>query len=246
MKERTKLNKIKETLRRVFACVGKLLIIVFACYCIKDLFGLFYIGMSHINKQERLWVEPTWLKSKYPVFISKDGQTARYVFSWSYVNNESNPFFISSAPGFFSYYDANAGYSFDVKEDSVSLYGGFEIRKSAKDKSLRFKASLGRFETRGNYSPLKLTDFEMNGRVFRNCVVCDTTNCYYDWDEWDTLKSPIDKFVISKRYGLIYYRHEDGREFFRDIKQKKKKDEDEDAVAVAENEESADSSEQSN
>ena len=238
------MSGIKETLRRVFACVGKLLIIVFACYCIKDLFGLFYIGMSHINKQERLWVEPTWLKSKYPVFISKDGQTARYVFSWSYVNNESNPFFISSAPGFFAYYDANAGYSFDVKEDSVSLYGGFEIRKSAKDKYLRFKASLGRFETRGNYSPLKLTDFEMNGRVFRNCVVCDTTNCYYDWDEWDTLKSPIDKFVISKRYGLIYYRHEDGREFFRDIKQKKKKDED--AVAVAENEESADSSEQSN
>ena len=215
---------MKQKISRVLRFLGKLLLAIVLCYCIKDLFGLFYLKMSHINKHERLWVEPSWLKSKYPVFISEDGQTARYSFSWSLVNNESNPFFISSAPGFFAYYDANAGYSFDVKEDSIKLHGCFEIRKSAKNDSMSFAASLGELSNLRHGAPLKLTEFEMKGRTFRNCVVCDTTNCEYESIYNDNLGSPIDKFVISKRYGLIYYRHKDGREYFRDITNKKKND----------------------
>ncbi|MBD5319034.1 MAG: hypothetical protein HDS09_07255 [Bacteroides sp.] len=78
-----------------------------------------------------------------------------------------------------------------------------------------------------NYIPLKTCDFEMDSVIYHNCIIADSTNAGYPplWE--NDIKNKIDKFVISKKYGLIYYRFENGEEFKRVFKHKPNRNGDE-------------------
>lgn len=60
----------------------------------------------------------------------------------------------------------------------------------------------------------------MDSVIYHNCVIADSTNAIYIPHLLDTVKIRIDKFVISKKYGLIYYRFDNGEEFKRIFKHK--------------------------
>ena len=62
----------------------------------------------------------------------------------------------------------------------------------------------------------KISQYRHNNQLYHYCIVADTINSVYS-DYWvKNIKNKIEKFVWSKEHGLIYYKFEDGEEFFRE------------------------------
>ncbi len=80
-------------------------------------------------------------------------------------------------------------------------------------------ASLGaRFtiEEKDFVRPLVIRSYTIGNHIINDCVITDSSNSEYGSDLANYPYYLIEKFVISKEYGLIYYKREDGEEFFRE------------------------------
>ena len=64
----------------------------------------------------------------------------------------------------------------------------------------------------------------MDSVIYNDCIIADSTNAYYPPYQIDKVTDKIDKFVISKKYGLLYYRFQNGEEYKRQFKRKKKEE----------------------
>ena len=170
-----------------------------------------YLHYTHLSDDELAWVK---CSRTYPrtSFYSADGDKA----TMEYLNTEIyNSFPIFSDLWGSSYYDAQANYSFNIAINSSKMNGYFSIHKIADSEPLYVYSSLDRLRYRQGLSPQA---FEMNGFEFKDCIIANLSNSDYKYRESDT--NHVVKFVISKRYGLIYFRLRDGREFSRRFRQK--------------------------
>lgn len=202
--------------------VLRIICILFILFLLKDCMGLFYLRISHLSNDNLEWIKNAELDG---VFTSNIGKIARSKIRGRYINNKTNPFYISSAGNY--YYKANAGYEYVIEFEGKEMPGRFAISKPLDNDSVVFTACLNRFCTLdGNhkyttYQTLTSQRMTINGVTFQNCICCDTINCGYgDYFKYDSINNRIDKFIINKRFGLIYFRFKNGDEFFRKFKSK--------------------------
>ncbi len=174
-------------------------------FLMKSCFGLFYIKMTHLSAEDLAWINAA---KRYPVvhFESPEGRKAKLVITEIYKHNDSNPFYISSNSK--SYYYANAGYLFDLRDDSAKIDGRLQI--TLLDSLVYNSRFGGRYDD--NDHPVKLKSFIINDKKIENCIIVDPSTSRLSTNRPE---NPIESFVISKDYGLIYYRFADGEEFFR-------------------------------
>ncbi|MDE5960903.1 MAG: hypothetical protein K2H08_04210 [Duncaniella sp.] len=180
-----------------------------------------YFRMTHLSKDDLGWVQ-CYSRNPSPKFVSNRGQTSSLSYDRVNIANSTNRFYFS-ANGSYKY-EACASYDLNVHQANTTFSGWFSIKKYVDDDSLWTSFELNRFcsdEIRNyGYIPLKKCDFEMDSVIYHNCVIADSTNAIYIPHLVDTVKIRIDKFVISKKYGLIYYRFDNGEEFKRIFKHK--------------------------
>ena len=102
---------------------------------------------------------------------------------------------------------------------NADVKGGVAVTRLAEKESLYVSADMdGRFVKDGErevYLPEAFVDFEVDGRRFDDCMRFDDSNTEYS--RWSKPKGDcrIVAFVVSRGYGLLWYRYEDGREFRR-------------------------------
>ncbi|MDE5895479.1 MAG: hypothetical protein K2H00_05550, partial [Muribaculum intestinale] len=78
------------------------------------------------------------------------------------------------------------------------------VRRRVYETALYLDSSLGTlFQT----EPLKIAN--------DSCMTVDSTNAHYSKYAYD-ITNRIKEYVWHKKYGLIYYKFEDGEEFFRE------------------------------
>lgn len=187
-------------------------------YFIMSIYGIMYIRMTHLSDDDLEWIQP-YCNGKSFLFVSNKGNESRMDYTWKYIANSTNRFYASSNPRW--NYEAEAGYRYQVKSLSDTLSGSFDVIRfvGTKDLYVYFKLG-GRFSwredgDRDKYLPINPTVFTMGNKTFPDCVIADSTNSRYDADSPYESHSRVETFVISKKYGLIYYKFEDGEEFFR-------------------------------
>ncbi|MDE5554623.1 MAG: hypothetical protein K2J10_05510 [Muribaculaceae bacterium] len=188
---------------KIFVVLGLLLIL-------KDCLGLFYTKMTHLSNSDL-----EWIKTGDALFESSSMKSAKLTNMGSYLYNETNPFYISSAGD--GQYEANGGYHYVLCQDGVEIEGCFAIHRSIDDDSLEFKMRLNRLST-GDYKAFKSKSIEINGHHFKDCLVIDSTNSEYLAQYYPEADLKISKFIINKKYGLLYYELENGEKFYRKFK----------------------------
>lgn len=209
-----------KNLKKIITVILKILAFLFCFLIVKSIFGLFYWRMTHLSPDDLAWVKTIAQKTSHDRFVSETAPPLKLSIKNLYVHNNGNPFYISSAGG--DVYEANAGYDYVLTGDGREIKGRLSIRREIDKDSLVFRIRLHNFITAnssGNYVSLPLTPqkIELQGKVFDHCICSDSihwrSNPYHDKN--DTLK--IDKLIVSKKYGLIYFRYSNGTEYYRDF-----------------------------
>lgn len=185
----------------------KILITLLILFLLKGCLGLFYIKMTHLSKSDL-----EWIKSGDALFESTTGKKAKLINMGTHVYNETNPFYISSASN--NYYEANAGYHFVIGQDGCEIDGYFSIQRSVTDDALEFDARLNDLYTI-KYLPLKSLPMEINGRLFNDCLVIDSSNAKHLEKYSPSVNLKISKFIFNKKYGLLCYELGNGEKYYR-------------------------------
>ena len=133
------------------------------------------------------------------------------------IANSTNRFYISFNVEW--NYEARARYHYIIKSNTDTLHGCFAVTREYDREGLLTYYNLNSlfsYESKNNIIiSLKSIPFTMGNKTFPDCVIADSTNSRYDADSPYESHSRVETFVISKKYGLIYYKFEDGEEFFR-------------------------------
>lgn len=195
---------------------AQILIAVLSLFLLKECLGLFYIRMTHLSKDDLEWVNGP--KSQMSaIFVSDSGNISKLSYTSFLIANSSDPFFISSSKGAFCYFEANAWYKYVINDSKRTLNGSFGVARLIDEDSLCAIFSLGAMSTSDNYKQMKLTTFKLKNRIFENCLVIDTMMVEVPSRKRDSTSIMVNKFVISKKYGPIYYKLKDGEEFYRNF-----------------------------
>lgn len=174
-----------------------------------------YLGYTRLSDDEVAWVKCYNYSSKITLY-SADGQKATMEYIDCQIEN-SYPLFSESPLSSSSTYIAFALYTYNVNVNNKMIDGFFSIRKVKDSLPPYTRLRLGNLSTR-YFIPLSTQTFEMNGFEFKDCIVADSSNSRYG--ERKVRDDDVAKFVISKRYGLIYFKLRNGTEFCRRFKQK--------------------------
>ena len=175
-----------------------------------------YSKMAHFADDEAHWIK-AYQTGDTVLFVSNLNNADTLIVTDVFLYDTHNPFYTN--PGAAETFSPNAGYDFKIKRND-SINGGIVISKSAENDSLTILANLhGRFSrNRDNINelriPIKYSNFSINGKVFKNCMIFDDSNSSFS-KHWNPQKDIIKKFVISKKYGLIYYELNNGEIFIR-------------------------------
>lgn len=194
--------------------VVKVLAFLVGFMFIKSCLGLFYWRMTHLSPEDLAWVKTISQKTSHDRFISESAPPLKLSITGMSVSNSGNPFYISSAGG--SVYEASASYDYTLSGNGVELKGWLMVTRTVKPDSLAFYIKFHNLSTKSSNSYLPYQRMEVGGKVFDDCISSDSihwkNNPHYKSDSIE-----IDKLIVSKRYGLIYFRQSNGTEYFRDF-----------------------------
>jgi hypothetical protein len=191
----------------------KLLLVSVLLAILFGLQGCWYSKMTHFDEDDLKWVE--WANvGDSLLFRSDSGIIDTWIISEVHVYDIHNPIvFFNVDPGVF---EANAAYYMENSKDKM-LSGALFICKKEKEDSLYICAYLqGRFLKKSyDYIPPVFVKFKINNKEFSDCMVFDDTNTRYSphWPQSGINK--MESFIISREYGLLWYRFEDGQEYWR-------------------------------
>lgn len=195
----------------------KIFIILNLLILLKCCAGLFYTSMTHLSPEDLKW---TKCYSSYPtgIFVNNSGKQLKlYMISHSTANS-TNPFYISSGPS--STYRANSFYSFEIETTPKEILGSCFIEKRKGEDFLYIESDLGAMRGQA-YIPQDVSSIELKGRVFDNCIVFEIGKNLKSIREWVEFGNPlIEKYIISRDYGLLYFKMNDGEEYFRKFKRR--------------------------
>ncbi|MCM1520484.1 MAG: hypothetical protein NC098_06830 [Lachnoclostridium sp.] len=191
--------------------IGCFLGLIFICLCLMDCLGLFYFGMTHLTKKDLVWTNGL-NQYKTATFVSNKGNTSKLNISGITVYNETNPFYISTASH--RYYEANAWCDIEVEDSTRILEGSYSVKRKIGNDSLMISGHLGAAFCL-EYFPIVPVTYQIGDKIIDNCVIFDTINAPNSKHWKNKPEQKMEKFVISRDYGLIYYRLYDGEEFTR-------------------------------
>ena len=209
-------------MNKTFKIIGRILIIGWICIFILGTCVSIHIRTTYLNKEDLKWTIGYHRSAPSAKFYSDSGNVDKVIFGPIEVDNKSPEIFAitSGTPGF-KILEPSVYYSFDIKHYNGKKYKGeFSYHKANGTDSLLFHGSIGVRETSPWHVPIKSVDFAINGMKFTNCFVVDSLNSelirYYLSYKTDSIH--IEKFVFSQDYGLIYYKFDNGEEFYRKFK----------------------------
>ena len=176
--------------------------------------------MKNLSEKDLEWIAVYDLGDS-TLFVSNHANTDTMIITKKYNTNRTNPFYFNEADD--DTYEANAGYDYIIKQSNIWITGDLLIGAKYGSDSLETIYSLKMRYSKRNIAkldgdilrPLQLRKFEYNGQIYDNCIIADSTNSGYSTYRADVVNK-VEKFVWSKEYGLIYYKFEDGEEFFRE------------------------------
>ena len=183
-----------------------------------------YFRMTHLSNEDLEWIN---CHKRYPTskFISNMGNTSKLNYTSVYICNSTNPFYFNK--GTSGKFEANAGYDFEILQKDTVLRGTLLIFRYVGKDSLWVMYDLNNYMSNKYLykgQPLESNEFKMDSIVYHDCIIADSTNCIYTELWAKKIMNKIDKFVISKKYGLLYYRFQNGEEYKRQFKRKKKEE----------------------
>lgn len=168
--------------------------------------------MTHLSKDDLDWINNP--KSNMSgTFVSDSGCVSKLLFTSFSIANSSNPFYLSS--GSDDYYEANAWYDYEIKDSKRTLKEYLGVARLIGEDSLCAVYGLGVMSSIDNYKRLKHSLFKTKNRNYNSCLIIDTTMVKVPERKRDSTHLMVDKFVLSKKYGPIYYKLKSGEEFYR-------------------------------
>ena len=178
-----------------------------------------YSKMTHLSDEDLSWVDCYNEDTKYLFQSNKGRWASMYYTDLSIYNKTSpfgNPFRIINIS---DTYTAGADYYFKIDNNGVLIEGVFGVYRPVDFDTLCVDGYIGRLFVDDNISA-RTVKFTLDGKDFNNCMVMDSTNCRLFVYSDDPPESIIEEYVISKRYGLLYFKYPDGEEFYRKFRDK--------------------------
>lgn len=183
-----------------------------------------YTAMTHLSDNDIKWYN-NGIASNGTIFYTITGEKATLIIIRKNKENHANPFRWSYGY-ILDEYEAYGYYTYKLSMTEDSIKGHFSISKLLGYDTPMVRAKLNDFHTfsgvnRGildGYLPLKTDTVHIDGVVLDDCMVFDSSNSVYDDDDTCSVRR-IDKYIISKQHGLVYYRFEDGTYYSRRFKQ---------------------------
>lgn len=190
----------------------------------------YYNDLSHLSDEELQWIN-CYNVGDSVIFKSNDLKYDTLIVDYKKIENSENRFFIHFVDDYMGdSYNANAMYAYYIKSATDSIEGRFKITKLVEKDSIEWEAILyDRLSNSWPYevdterdrhiyigdNPIKVTEINFRGRKLNNCIIFNDSNSrpaqYKGY-------SDIDSFIISRDYGLIYYKYSTGEEFYRQYK----------------------------
>lgn len=162
--------------------------------------GCVYIHVTKLTDDDLEWIN-TYNYGDSVFFTSTHGNLDTLVVTKKFVNNSQNRFYFSEGLG--PNKEANAGYHFVLRHNDESFKGWIHIIKLVGD-SLFCDINVWWLCT--DYSNI----------ANKEIIIADKKNSSYPPLWKNDIKNKVEEYVWSKEYGLIYYKFEDGEEFFRE------------------------------
>lgn len=190
---------------------------ILICLCLSN---CVYFRMTHLSQEDLGWIQ-CYSHYPAPTFVSNLENTAKLSYDRVYIYNSTNRFKFSEAGA--GDYEANAGYNFEIRQNDTVFTGGLAVKRLINKDGLWARFDLNRLYSKGYvvwHLPLQTRDFMMDSVLYHDCIIADSTNSEYSGVWVKEVKNKMSAFVISKKYGLIYYRFENGEEFKRQFKRK--------------------------
>ena len=180
----------------------------------------YYEDMTHLTDEELQWMDCV---EKYPKprFVSPLGDTANMIYEELIIRNDTSRFHFKLTSNYMTSYEAHAYYSYHLSTGADDISGLLWIEKPVESNLLVVWGSLNHFSTHKNknsrdtFIPLKPVNTIIDSIRYDHCLVFDTLNAHYNHIAGPGTKNKIDKFIINRKHGLMYYRYADGREYFR-------------------------------
>lgn len=198
----------------------KIIAVLIIFLLVKSVFGLFYWRMTHLSDDDLAWIKTIAQKTSHDMFVSESAPPLKLRVNNIYINNDGNPFYISTNSH--DVYEANAGYEYVLTGNKREIKGNLRIKRKISTDSLTFVVRLHNLSSDDKsdlfgYQPLQARRMELGGKVFDDCICSDSIH-------WDLRSYPVgkdsllvDKLIVSKKYGLIYFRYTNGTEYYRDF-----------------------------
>ena len=174
-----------------------IIIIVVLIYFFVTMFV--YIHVTKLTEDDLEWVD-TYNYGDSIFFTSTHGNLDTLVVTEKFINNSQERFYFSEGLG--PNKEANAGLNFILKHGKETFDGGLCIKKAVGDSLLAVISVWKRYA--------------LEIRISGDRIITDKDNSSYSEHMQNRVQNKVEKFVWSKEHGLIYYKFEDGEEFFRE------------------------------
>ena len=206
------LNRIDQHNNRIFETMNALRLALIVA--VLSFQSCIYSKMTHLSDKDLEWVD-VYEVGDTVLFVSNHGNTDIMIVTDKFLYNDRCPFYISEGRG--PNYEANMGYDYIIRHGGINIDGGILLKKNIAD-SLELILNFGnrflRFNSNDICGPLQISVCTYDNMLYNDCIIADSVNSGYS-DYWkEKIKNKVEKFVWSKEYGLIYYKFEDGEEFF--------------------------------
>jgi len=174
-----------------------------------------YSKVTHLSDEDLMWVNHNFTET--PNFVSDSGITVTMTLLQKGIWNETNPvgdpfslFEVSSD------YEAQASVVYELCSSRDTIKWWFFICRDAVFDTLTTEYSFGQLHRIGRNEILQTSQVNLKGRVFDDCFIADLVNSNLS-EEYRNMqhKHYIEKFIVSRKHGLIYYKYADGEEYFR-------------------------------
>lgn len=202
-----------------------------------------YSYITHLTDDDLAWIrgkerDSVWFGSNYGNTSYLFSETDLYERKSKFFFRESNEEYKDTLESYgwysFSVYPVNCIDSIrNINDDMLAeirekdyapfevLWGRFLVKRTEKDNQV-FSSLFGMRTSKGYISANRCDSLQNILRPFipydpdyHNYIIFDDNNSDYSGNMSKEIKNKITTYVINKKYGLVYYKTEDGEEFTR-------------------------------
>lgn len=185
-------------------------IIIIGILLLLFVYNCVYYRMTHLSKDDLSWINSTENFSSI-YFISNTGDLDTLTPIGKFVHNSTDRFYCSAAHG--GTYIASAGYKYEMRHSDTINDFYFAVKRVVDNDSLQTRSVC--FEFGSDLMTVRPQTFRLEDKDYSDCVIFDSGNSSYNEYWTKKIKNKVVKFVVSKKYGLIYYEFENGESYMR-------------------------------